>query len=100
MVIGSSTALRELAEKIQAGVSGAEDIKQEAWPHQVASFPVTCGVSEKDPFTVSFHIETISGAPATNVSRNTKPFYLLLLLSAFAAIGAITVLRWLAANVF
>jgi hypothetical protein len=100
MVIGSSPALRSLAEQILAGVSGAKDVETEAWPRQVASISIPSAPSEQNPYIVSFHVETNSGLPPTNVERNAKPFYLSVVLYGFALVGAITIFRWVAAHVF
>ena len=100
MVIGTPAALRGLAEQIISGVSASTETESAAWPRQVASVAIPSDPTAEDPYTISFHVETTPGTPPTNVARDTKPFYLFILLGAFALVGAVATVRWVIANVF
>ena len=94
MVIGSASSLQALAREIndraQQPLPGNAD-----WAPLIASADLG---TEAQPFKLSFHLDTQSGTPRTNIPRTARPFLLLMLMLPFALVGLGCFLKWVASG--
>lgn len=99
MVIAPTSELRRLAGEINSQLIEGSDAEDCDWPRQVASIEIP-GKNGGTPYTLSFHVETHSKKPPTNLPKSGSLFWIFAFLSVFSAIGIIWSVSWVARNAF
>jgi len=99
MIIAPASALRKLASQIDRELPGGPDIESREWPRKVGEL-ILPGRADGMPYTVSFHVETVSRKPSTNMPKRGIHFWILAILSILATVGVLAVVKWAATNAF
>lgn len=95
MLIGSRSALEKLRAELTAALQDAPEKEAADWPRELCGFSVPNPEGSDWPYTVSFHLETVTGdTPALpKYSRLPRKFQIVLWL--LAIVGLAAVVRWL-----
>ena len=99
MIIAPASALRELASQTARELAEGPDIETREWPCKVGEL-ILKGRGGGMPYAVSFHVETTSGKPSTNMPKSGSLFWTLAALSILACVGVLAIVRWVVTIAF
>ena len=95
MIIGPASELKALAELIISSVVGKPERVEKDWPEDVLFCNVKSLEDIRSAYTLSFHVETLTGANPSPTIRNKYGWIIFYILGTFSIIGAITLIQWL-----